>query len=207
LKREMPRYSPENVQGWQTRFKLDTRVGVVFVGSFQYPPNVRAFEYICSKLAPRLSQSEAQAQILVAGLGSEPFAKNLPDNVQVLGTVDDLDGLLYASAVGIAPMDVAGGTSGKVVDFMLHGLTTVATPEAVQGVENSELLHVVPLDHFADMVIRLAKAWKADPHRAGPPEADSRYREIYTGSEDLDRIAREIRAQAFASRAGTEPTA
>lgn len=200
MKRSMPRYESESVEAWRKALGLGDHVGVVFVGSFQYPPNVRAFEFVRDSLSHDLRQRNPEIRILVAGLDSEPFARDLPPNVRVLGTVEDLDGLLYASTVGIAPMDVAGGTSGKIIDFLLHGLPTVATPQAAVGVEASDLLHVAPLDRFADEIFRLVQGWKPTPDRSFPPAADSTYAEVYTGSADIDAIAEEIRARVLSSR-------
>lgn len=193
LKRDVPTYSPEAALGWDRRLALNGAVAAVFVGSFQYPPNVRAFEYLRSTLAPELRGRGSTIRILVAGLDSEPFARDLPDNVRVLGTVDDLDGLLFASSVGLAPMEVSGGTSAKIIDYLLHGLPTVATPDAARGVAESPGLHIAPLSEFADTVLEVARAAAVDRWARHPPEPDSRYIELYTRSEDLEQVAQDLR--------------
>lgn len=193
LKRDVPPFSRELAREWQRRLGSDGRVSAVFVGSFQYPPNVRAFEFLRSTLAPELLRRGSDVQIVVAGLDSEPFATRLPENLRVLGTVDDLDGLLYSGTLGLAPMDVPGGTSGKIVDYLLHGLPTLATPESAQGVAPSSMLKVVPLADFPQAVAELATALRSTGGSDVDHLPDPGYVERYTHSEDLDAVAAELK--------------
>ena len=64
----------------------------------------------------------------------------------------DLDGLLYSSQIGIAPIEVEGGVSGKVVDYLTHGLVAVVTPEAASGIVWCESLVVTGINSFAEKV-------------------------------------------------------
>ena len=193
LKRDLPTYSPTAVREWRQKLGVGDAFLAVFVGSFQYPPNVRAFEFLRATAAPELSRQGSPVRILVAGLDSEPYATDLPENLRVLGTVDDLDGLLHAASVGLAPMDVPGGTSGKIIDYLLHGLPTLATPDAAQGVAPSPKLEVLPLAEFPRRLAELGTTAVHGETGGSEKPPDPEYVRLYTRSSDLDSIAEDLK--------------
>jgi hypothetical protein len=192
LKRQIPVERPADTAAWRARLGLSGRIGVVFVGSFQYAPNVRAFEYLKNVLAPALRNVAPDVLLLVAGLDSESHRNESNDNLRVLGTVSDLDGLLFASSIGLAPTDVAGGTSGKIVDYVLHGLEVVATPQAAQGLEGAPNVAVVELAEYIEATRALCDRVRNTSGRLQPPAPDSDFVRTFTRSVDLDRLAEEI---------------
>jgi glycosyl transferase family 1/glycosyl transferase family 4 len=192
LKRKLPPYVTKDVVEWTGKLGLRDRTGVVFVGSFQYGPNVRAFEFLRERVAPALLSKCPDALLLVAGRNSEAYAEGLPPNMKVLGTVRDLDGLLYACSIGLAPMDVLGGTSVKVIDYRLHGLRVIATPEAAAGVSGSEGMIVAPLRDFESTVISQVRRSGPRQNLEQPPVADMDYVRLYTLTQDIEEISREI---------------
>lgn len=192
LKRALPRYHLPDVESWRAKLGLGEKIGVVFVGSFQYAPNVRAFHFLKLNIAPKLLDLNPRIRIIVAGLDSEQFATDVPPNMLVLGSVRDLDGLLFACEIGLAPMDIAGGTSGKIIDYVLHDLRIVATREAAQGVQATGGLTVVPLDEFASKISAMVTAGVGTRGGSGPPPIDPTYRSQYVESKDISGIAEEI---------------
>jgi len=196
LKRTRPVPDPVAIARWRAELGLAGRVPAVFVGSFQYAPNVRAFHFLRDELAPALGRSDPDLLILVGGLDSEPYVPQSGANLRVLGTVSDLDGLLFACEIGLAPMDVAGGTSGKMVDYVLHGLRVLATPEAAAGIDAAASVQVAPCSEFADRLKALCAEVRASRGPALPPRPDPEFVRRYTESADLDRVAQEIASLA-----------
>lgn len=195
LKRDLPVERASDTEEWRERLGLHGRIGIVFVGSFQYAPNVRAFEFVRTVLAPLFRSTDPDALLLIAGLDSESHRSESTDNLRVLGTVKDLDGLLFASSIGLAPTDVAGGTSGKVVDYVLHGLEVVATPEAAQGLEDAPDLVVARLSEFAAAVRKVCERLRSRTGGAPRLPPSPEFVDRYTRSGDLDRLALEIIAR------------
>jgi hypothetical protein len=193
LKRSSPTFDAAAVADWRRRLNLDGRLALVFVGSFQYTPNIRAFEFLRDTVAPDLLRRDPALSVIVAGLDSEPFVGTGPPNVKVLGTVADLDGLLFACRIGVAPMDVGGGTSTKIVDYLLHGLHVLATPEAASGIEPTPYVVVARREEFAQGILRLSDQLRSQPapppNNGGPPEFLRRYLE----SDDIDALGGELR--------------
>ncbi len=194
LKRSVPVEDPRASASWRSRLGLGGRIAVVFVGSFQYAPNVRSFEFLRDRVAPALLSSDPDVVVLVAGLDSESHVGDEAPNFRVLGTLPDLDGLLFACSVGLAPSDVSGGTSGKIVDYVLHGLQVVASPQAAQGIEALPSIAVVSLEQFGEGVRRACALIRGRPGPDGRPTPDPQFVARYTDADDLRRIAEEIAA-------------
>jgi hypothetical protein len=192
LKRSRPEFRAEAVQAWRQRLELDGRVAAVFVGSFQYAPNVRAYEFLRDAVAPELLRRDPTLSLIVAGLDSDPFSGIGPANLRVLGTVDDLDGLLYACRIGVAPMDVGGGTSGKIVDYVLHGLRVLATPEAAAGTDSTPSVVVAARSEFTARLVELARELRSGPPQTPNDGVDPQFVRRYTESGDIDALAAEI---------------
>jgi len=181
-----------DVDRWRARLGLEGKLGAVFVGSFQYPPNVRAFEYVRDSLAPRLAESCPEVRLVVAGRGSETAGRIVAPNVVVAGTVADLDPLLYACSIGLAPMEVSGGTSLKIVDYLLHGLVTVSTPQAMSGVDASPMIRSAPLTEFPERVQEVVRELLNQPRNAARPAPDPKWVRSYTDSSELEKMAETV---------------
>jgi hypothetical protein len=192
VKRSPPVRDPATIAGWRHRLELNGRRAVVFIGSFQYSPNVRAFEFLRDAVAPELLRTDPELSVVVAGLDSEPYISHRAANLRVLGTVADLDGLLFACSIGVAPMDVGGGTSGKIVDYVLHGLRVLATPEAAAGIEPTAQVEVAPRGDFATRLVEMARALR--DHPVDPDDGcDAEFLRRYTESGDIDALGIELR--------------
>lgn len=181
VKRPLPQRDERRIEQWRTKLGLADRPGVLFLGSFLYPPNVQAFASL-RKLVQRAFPPQAGGPLfVVAGVGSEAFTGQALANLKVLGPVEDLDGLLFACHVAVAPMDVQGGTSGKIVDYVLHGLPVVATPQATAGVAPSPLLTTAPLQDFEQAL----RAVVSSTGLGGPHDPDPTYVQQYVEGDDV----------------------
>jgi Glycosyl transferases group 1 len=191
MKRQAPVIDEESIGQWQARLGTKTATGIVFVGNLAYPPNRTAADFIAHTLLPSCAQLGDRATFVLVGKGTEAYRVSGNPRLVGLGPVSDLDGLLHACHIGIAPVEVAGGISGKMVDYLLHGLRAVATPEAASGLPGSEKLTVATLDAFPGVLSRVAAA--SDPAVPGwkagiPPEVSERF----LGAADVERLARRI---------------
>ena len=90
---------------------------LLFIGSLIHTPNRVAVEWIIHKLAPKLSAINPEITILLAGLGSDVYDRSA-SNVRGLGQVSDLNRLYAGSFATIAPMEIAAGINGKVVESL-----------------------------------------------------------------------------------------
>jgi glycosyltransferase involved in cell wall biosynthesis len=100
-----------------------------------------------------------EVQFQVVGSDTPAEIRNLAsENVQVLGFVQDLQPLLDEARVSVAPLRYGAGVKGKVNQSMAHGIPTVVTSIAAEGMylvdEQNAMIADEP-GRFADAVVRL----------------------------------------------------
>ena len=106
-----------------------TRTKLLFIGSMNHGPNKVAAELIVKDLAPKLLSTNKSIQIVLAGVGTELYDR-FDKNVLGIGQVSDLNGLYAECFATIAPMDVAAGVNGKVIESLCFGIPAIIS-EAV----------------------------------------------------------------------------
>jgi glycosyltransferase involved in cell wall biosynthesis len=90
----------------------------------------------------------------------------MPDSIRALagngivtaGFVEDIDPLIDAARVSIAPLRYGAGVKGKINQAMACGLPVVATSVAVEGMSlmaDEEILVADKPQDFADEIVRL----------------------------------------------------
>jgi glycosyltransferase involved in cell wall biosynthesis len=122
------------------------RVG--FLGS-AHGPNVQAAEFIIAELAPAFPEIRFEFVGGVCGA----IGEDAPANVCLHGVVGEgvKRKVLSAWDVALNPLEVGGGSSLKLPDYLAHGLPTLNTPTGVRGfnVQDLDACRVAPLERFA----------------------------------------------------------
>jgi GT2 family glycosyltransferase/glycosyltransferase involved in cell wall biosynthesis len=132
---------PVAVFGWVadavgTTAPYDARRDLVFVGGYQHPPNVDAVLSFVRDIFPRVRERLPDVKLYVVGSHPPVAIRDLAsESVVVLGFVPDLKPLFDGARVSIAPLRFGAGVKGKVVTAMAHGLPSVATRIAAEGME------------------------------------------------------------------------
>ena len=135
------------------------RAGLIFVGGFRHPPNVDAINWFVAEAWPAVRARLPQVELSVVGSNMPAAIRDLDvEGVRVLGYVKDIDPLLDAARISIAPLRYGAGVKGKVNQAMAFGLPVVATPMAAEGMglrDGEELLIADSAQDFADAIVRL----------------------------------------------------
>lgn len=110
------------------------RSGLIFVGGFQHTPNVDAIQYFVADVMPQLRLALPGLFLNIVGSNTPQEIKDLarPDII-VHGFVENIQPLLDAARINIAPLRYGAGTKGKVVQAMAVGLPSVGTSIAFEG--------------------------------------------------------------------------
>lgn len=182
---------------------------VLFVGNFVHPPNVEAAERLVRSIFPRVAARRSDARLVIVGDGP-PAALQGADNVVVTGRVADLDPVVDAAAVVVAPLASGGGMRVKVLEALGAGKAVVASPLALEGIGVIAGADVVVADgdeEFADAIVGLlennsrrtelghaARAW-AEAH-AGWDAIVAAYEALYESLVSSSRGGRRARARA-----------
>lgn len=121
------------------------RSDIVFIGSFEHPPNIDAMHYFIDEIFPLLQQQRPGIKLLV--VGSNPPRTLLAkggDSISFMGFVEDIDPVFDNVRLSIAPLRYGAGVKGKINSSMSYGVPVVATPVAAEG---------MGLEHYVDVLI------------------------------------------------------
>jgi glycosyltransferase involved in cell wall biosynthesis len=118
---------------------LPTDPTLLFLGTFDYWPNVDAVTFFTRDIWPRVRSAMPEARLWIAGQRPEKIPGNriLP-GVEFLGFVDDLAALYRESRVVCCPIRVGGGTRIKILEAAAFGRPIVATTVAAEGLDMTE---------------------------------------------------------------------
>lgn len=105
---------------------------LLFVGSAS-PPNIEALEFLCRRIAPRLTRY----RLVAVGSGLEKFSHrfNHP-KLEIRGFVEDLSSIYINATAVVAPIFSGGGMKVKIAEALMHSKTVIASPFAAVGYES-----------------------------------------------------------------------
>ncbi len=134
---------------------------LLFAGMMGAKHNAAAARWLLDVLAPRLP---GDATLVICGPGSERLQCTAPTRARVacLGAVDDIDSLIAAADLCLAPLASGAGVKTKVLHYLWHGRRVAGTPVAFEGVEGAPGLHVAELDALPALVLRLLGSTASD---------------------------------------------
>jgi len=127
---------------------------VVMVANMGYRPNAEGAQWFLDRVWPLIRSGQPDAELTIAGPGSERFAHGV-------GFVDDLGELYDSADVAIAPILHGSGTRIKILDAWARRTPVVATSVAIDGLGAIDDEHALIEDrprHFAGAVLRLLGA-------------------------------------------------
>lgn len=137
----------------------EARRDIIFVGTYQHPPNQDAAIFFAREVWPLVRPRLPEARFLVIGSAMTAKVEALAgDGVEVLGFVSDLQPLLETARISVAPLRYGAGLKGKVATTLQAGLPTVVTSVAAEGValqDGREVLIADTAQDLADAVVRL----------------------------------------------------
>jgi glycosyltransferase involved in cell wall biosynthesis len=127
--------APNAVEIPRQTTRIEDGCTILFVGTLGYEPNAEGILWFARTIMPRLRTSFGRCRLAIAGANPPPAVQALghhPDT-RVLGFVDDLDNLYRRASLAVAPMQAGGGTRIKVLEAAAHGVATVASQQAADG--------------------------------------------------------------------------
>jgi len=110
---------------------------VLFIGNYEYAPNVEAVEWLMTKIMPEVWLKHPAAKIMICGYAMPPAWKEQwpDDRIEYEGYVSDLRDAQNKSTVFIAALRSGGGSKLKVLEAMAAGLPLVSTSQGVSGLD------------------------------------------------------------------------
>jgi glycosyltransferase involved in cell wall biosynthesis len=133
---------------------LEARLGqavdgpvLLFLGTLRAKHNAAAARWLLDVLAPTLGED---VTLVLCGPGTETLRSRATDAATVagLGYVSDVDALIAAADICLAPLASGAGVHTKVLHYLAHGRPVLGTPVAFEGLAGAPGLVPVSLDEF-----------------------------------------------------------
>jgi len=136
------------------------RSDIMFLGNFPHTPNVDSIKFFMRSIWPLLEKAlPANAKLLI--VGNKPPSEVLAmasDRIVVTGYVKDLEPYFLSSRVFVAPLRYGAGIKGKLVMALAHGVPSIATDVAAEGIGSKGCDHLSVVDEpaaFAQEVLNV----------------------------------------------------
>jgi len=138
---------------------FDQRSGLVFIGSYNHPPNIDAVKWLCLEIMPLVWASRPDITVNLLGSNLKDEVKELAnDKVIVTGYVPEVEPYFQKSRVFVAPLRFGAGMKGKIGQSLSLGLPTVTTKIGAEGmglIDHQDVLIADTAEEFAQAVIEL----------------------------------------------------
>ncbi|MGN2390555.1 glycosyltransferase [Pelomicrobium sp. G1] len=110
---------------------------ILFIGSYGYPPNADAAEFLIKQIWPRIQRHCPEAKLIIAGPEPEkiPSFQESPQSVEFTGFVRRLDELYKTVSVLCCPIRAGSGTRLKIIEAASYGVPVVSTTLGAEGLE------------------------------------------------------------------------
>jgi GT2 family glycosyltransferase len=137
---------------------FEQREGVLFVGDFANRATRDSAVWLLQAIWPDVRRRLPEANLYIAGNLSTSLGLEIPPGVEVLGHVEKLGDLYQMCRVFAAPIRSCTGIQTKILRSLSHGLPTVTTRMAAEGLgllDGTGVLLAEEACQFADQIARL----------------------------------------------------
>lgn len=140
---------------------------VLFVGNYEYAPNVDAIAWALDEVWPRLWALRPDARFMVCGHAMpDAWRQRWTDpRIEWRGFVPSLPEVQSQAAVFMAPLRSGGGSKLKVLEALAAGLPVVSTREGLSGLDVKDGVQARVADS-ADAMAQAAAELLAQPAQA-----------------------------------------
>lgn len=133
---------------------------LLFVGNYEYPPNLDAVKLLVEQILPQVRQQIPEAKLKLVGNKPPDWMKNLAnDYIEVTGRVPDVKPYLAEATVFVCPLRIGAGLKNKVLEALAMGIPVVATPLSVDGirVNHRESAWIADVDQIVHGVLQVMR--------------------------------------------------
>ncbi len=142
-------------------YEIKDESTVLFVAYFGSQTNVEALEWYLENVHQIVKEAVPQYKFKVVGRGDlEKFIKSADSNTEIVGEVPKVCGHISQATVGIAPALSGSGFRGKINQYAMLRLPTVASPIAADGLayrDGEDIFVCSEPKDFAGAIIKLLK--------------------------------------------------
>lgn len=151
------------------------RTGISFLGGFGHPPNQEAMRWFLQNVWEPLRAELPGVQLHIYGSQADAQLAELVSRypgVVLEGWVPDVAVAYAAHRVFVAPLQSGAGIKGKVIGAMAHGVPSVLSPVAAEGIavaDQADAMVAIAPAQWVEAIARIYRdeaAWSAMSARA-----------------------------------------
>ncbi|HYJ86792.1 MAG TPA: glycosyltransferase family 4 protein [Pyrinomonadaceae bacterium] len=167
---------------------------ILFVGAFEYAPNVDAFFYFCREILPQVRARRPETRFVAVGRHpTEEMSEYAKANsgISLTGTVDDVRPYYGLTTLAVVPLRVGSGMKLKTLEAFGMGVPVISTSIGCEGLEVENGVHCAVADTpqaFSEGILDLLS--RPDHAR----ELAQRARKLVTERYDWKQIASRFEA-------------
>jgi sugar transferase (PEP-CTERM/EpsH1 system associated) len=154
---------------------------VVFCGVLDYAPNEAGVLWFARDVWPRVRMARPDARFVIVGSRPTHAIRSLASstaNIDVTGSVPEVQPYLWRAAVSVAPLHMAQGVQNKVLEALAAGLPVVTTSVVAAGLPSSVLPGCDIADDAATFAEAVTGALAASPEARRQRAASARVGEL-----------------------------
>lgn len=136
------------------------RKDILFIGSFEHPPNVDAMHYFIDEVFPLLHRQKPDLRVKIIGPHPPKTLLNkASSHIIFTGFVEDIAPYFHDIRLSIAPLRYGAGVKGKVNSSMSYGVPVIASPIAAEGMGLEHGTDVIIADGAMDFANAIARVY------------------------------------------------
>lgn len=149
---------------------------VLFLGSL-FPPNQMSVEWFIQEVMPKLK--DIHLHIVGKNFESKKKEYEKYKNVNVIGSVQELDQYYYSHAAVVLPIKYGAGMKVKTAEAMMYGRRIFATDEALEGYEVEGVWGITRCNSSEEFADAINHYFDREPLKRYEPEVRKRFLERY----------------------------
>lgn len=171
---------------------------LLFIGNYEYPPNLDAVEWLVAEIMPRLWRTHPQARLRIGGYAMPArWARDFPDpRLEWSGYLPDLRDAQSCCALFIAPLRQGGGSKLKVLEALAAGLPVVSTAQGASGLALQNNQDVLLAEEAVSLAQAAADLFEAPASASKMGEAGRAYVRAHhdwqTAASQLEAVYRDL---------------
>lgn len=127
------------------------RSGILFIGSYNHPPNIDAVLWLCQEIMPLVWATNPNMQVTLLGNNPSEEVKALKcDRITVTGYIDDVSPYFLSHKLSVSPLRYGAGMKGKIGHSLEYGLPVVSTSIGTEGMNLMTGEHVLTANSSAE---------------------------------------------------------
>jgi glycosyltransferase involved in cell wall biosynthesis len=180
------------------RTQVGNRPTLLLAGSFGYPPNADAAQFLVADVWPRIRERRPDTTLRLVGEPSDSVTGlDQAPGVCLVGCVTTMDGELARADIVVVPLRYGSGTRLKILEAAAHRIPVVSTTIGAEGLGFEDNRHLLIADDavtFAAACLRLLE----DPilRQRLADEAEKAFLTDYQWQGARQRITTLVRAVA-----------